>query len=144
MSVTWYQLTMTTIANDADLLDRFESLELRPDEFGHREHVRLAFAVLAVEPDLALAASRYRTGLRRFAAANGAHGKYHETITWAYLALIGERMYGRGYASSARAARRRTTTCSTTVRGALARCYDVASLTASPVARAVFVLPRRP
>jgi hypothetical protein len=134
---------MTTMANDSDLLHRFEALQLRPDELGHREHVRLGYAVLAAQPDFAAAASRFRAGLRRFATANGAHGKYHETITWAYLALIAERMHGRGYASSHELLAANDDLLDHRG-GALARCYDVASLTASPVARAVFVLPRRP
>jgi hypothetical protein len=32
--------------------------------------------------------------LRRFAAAKGKATRYHETITWAYLLLIHERMKG--------------------------------------------------
>jgi hypothetical protein len=131
------------LASDAELLRRFEALELRQDEFGHREHLRLAFATLAASPDLAVAATRLRVALRRFAAAHGAAGKYHETITWAYLAMVAERMYGRDYAS-ADALLADHSDLLDHRSGALARCYDVAAVTASPVARAVFVLPRRP
>ena len=77
---------------DGELLARFEALALTPAELTHREHVRLAFSVLAQERELAPAAIRFRTMLRRFADANGAGAKYHETITWAYLFLIHERM----------------------------------------------------
>ena len=38
------------------------------------------------------ALERFRSGLRRFAAHHGHPGLYHETITWAYLLLIHERM----------------------------------------------------
>ncbi|MEJ2085192.1 MAG: hypothetical protein P8Y44_05860, partial [Acidobacteriota bacterium] len=38
------------------------------------------------------AIEHYTNGLKRFAAANGAPEKYHETITWAYLLIIHQRM----------------------------------------------------
>src|SRR5437870_7409641 len=86
--------------NDAALTAAFEALAVRPEDFRHREHVRLAFALLARERDLAAAAAAFRALLKRFADAVGAAGKYHETITWAYLAIIAERMQGRAYSSS--------------------------------------------
>ena len=123
---------------DAELVDRCEMLALPPDAFSHREHIRLAFAVLAQERDLAAAGTRFRTMLRRFAGA-----KYHETITWAYLATIAERMHGRTYASSLELLADQPDLLDHTG-GALARHYDVAQITASATARAVFVLPRKP
>jgi hypothetical protein len=41
------------------------------------------------------ALERFRTGLRRFAAAHGKPERYHETITTAYVLLIHERMMRR-------------------------------------------------
>src|SRR5258706_12092144 len=38
------------------------------------------------------ALARFAEGLRRFATFNGHPGLYHETITWAFLLLIRERM----------------------------------------------------
>ena len=35
---------------------------------------------------------KFSEGLKRFAAANGKPNLYHETITWAYVFLIHERM----------------------------------------------------
>ncbi|HEY1558939.1 MAG TPA: hypothetical protein VGF94_29145 [Kofleriaceae bacterium] len=104
----------------------------------HRRHLELGFDVLVREPDFAAAAATFRAELRRFAGA-----KYHETITWAYLALIAERMHGRGYASAAELLAEHPDLLDHRT-GALARSYDVAEITASPLARAVFVLPRRP
>lgn len=129
--------------DDASLLTRFEGLAISPREFRHREHVRLAFAVLARERDLGDAAARYRTALRRFTAAIGAPGKYHETLTWAYLAIIAQRMHGCNYPSSFEFLAAHPDVLDH-LHGALARHYDVAAITASPVARAVFVLPERP
>jgi hypothetical protein len=128
--------------SDAALLAAFESLTLSGSDFGHREHVRVGFAVLAREGDLAAAALAFRAMLRRFADANGASGKYHETITWAYLAIIAERIQGRAYASSHELLADHPDLLDHKG-GALARHYDVADLLASPHARAAFVLPRR-
>lgn len=127
--------------DDDALVATFESLELSPAMFGHREHVRIGFALLAAERDLAAAAARFRTALRRFTEHAGAAGKYHETITWAYLAMIQERMAARSFASSEEllAAHPELLDHRT---GALAAHYDVAALLASPLARASFVLPR--
>ena len=123
------------IVSDAELLAAFEAGTLA--DFRHRDHVRVGFAILARDGDLAAAALAFRTGLRRLA---GDSGKYHETITWAYLVLIAERMHGHSY------------TCSEDLladhpdlldhrAGALAQHYDVAAITASQLARMVFVLP---
>src|SRR5262245_25879050 len=127
--------------DDDTLVERFEALAIAPADFGHPEHVRLAFALLSREPDFGAAALRFRTALRRFADAVGATAKYHETLTWAYLALVAERMAADPDGDS-RAWIARHPDLLDHRGGALARYYDVAAITASPVARAVFVLPR--
>jgi hypothetical protein len=127
--------------DDAALRGAFERLAIAPADFRHREHVRLAFALLARERDLGAAAVCFRTLLQRFAGAHGVAEKYHETITWAYLAIIWERMQ-RGYASSFDLIAEHPDLLDARD-GALARHYDVAELLASPHARTCFVLPRR-
>jgi hypothetical protein len=77
--------------NDREFIDRFESCTLDSSDFPHRAHVRLAWLFLRELPPLE-ALARFVTGLQRFAASIGAAGLYHETITWAYLLLIHERM----------------------------------------------------
>jgi len=131
---------MLDTTDDATLLARFEALEVAPADFHHAEHIRLAFSMLAAEVDFGRAAIRFRDALIRFATSIGAPGKYHETLTWAYLALVHERMVAGTYASSLELltahpdlADHRT--------GALARYYDLDAITASPLARRVFVLP---
>jgi hypothetical protein len=128
--------------DDAALLSAFAALDVRPADFRHCEHVRLAFALLAREGDLAAAALAFRALLRRFAEAVGAASKYHETITWAYLAIIAERMRGRAYGSSLELLAEHPDLLDHR-NGALARHYDVTELLASAEARAAFVLPRR-
>ena len=125
--------------DDATLLARFESLELAAGEFHHREHIRLAFAMLR-GADFGEAALRFRAGLRRFATAAGAPAKYHETLTWAYLALVARCMAERDYPSSLALLDARPDLLDHR-NGLIARYYDVAAITASPLARRVFVLP---
>ena len=126
--------------DDDSLLDRFEALELAPGDFHHVEHVRLAFAILRREADFGRAAVRFRTALIRFADSIGATGKYHETLTWAYLALVHERMACASYASSLELLAQHPDLADHKT-GALARYYDLDAITASPLARRVFVLP---
>jgi hypothetical protein len=74
-----------------DLIQRFENGTTRADTFHHADHVRLAFEYLS-RCSLLEALQRFPEALRRFAAAQGKAGRYHETITWAYLLLVHERI----------------------------------------------------
>jgi hypothetical protein len=56
-------------------------------EFGHREHIRLAWRELR-EHDRDVALGRIETAIRHVAAAHGAPDKYHRTITEAWVALV--------------------------------------------------------
>ncbi len=80
--------------NDADFAGGFERCTLPNENFHHRDHVRLAWIYLRDLPPLD-ALARFTTSLKRFAAANGHPELYHETITWACLLLIHERMQRR-------------------------------------------------
>jgi hypothetical protein len=77
-------------AEEAEFIRRFESCELPPAAFPHREHVRLAWLYLRrhTAPE---ALERFSSSLKRFAAFNSKPRLYHETITWAYILLINER-----------------------------------------------------
>jgi hypothetical protein len=81
---------MTTMPDD-EFLQSFEGCTLPSSAFHHRDHVRVAWLYLQRCPPLE-ALARFTDGLKRFATANGHPGLYHETITWAYLFLIQERM----------------------------------------------------
>jgi hypothetical protein len=76
---------------DREFLEAFEAATLPEPLFHHRDHVRLAWLYLRQLPPAA-ALARFSDGLRRYAASIGKAGLYHETITWAYLLLIHERM----------------------------------------------------
>lgn len=77
--------------DDRDFVHAFETCTLPPAEFTHRAHVRLAWLYLKEAP-LLPTLTRYSDGIKRYAAHLGAASKYHETITWAFLFLIHERM----------------------------------------------------
>jgi hypothetical protein len=67
-----------------------ETGALDPAMFPHQEHVRLAYEMLGRCP-FGEAVTRFSRGLRLLAAKGGRPEVYHETITVAFLALIGER-----------------------------------------------------
>lgn len=79
--------------DEREFLLAFEACTLPSSEFTHRQHVRLAWLYLRDEPLLS-ALTRFAEGLKRYATSLGAASKYHETITWAFLFLIRERMHG--------------------------------------------------
>ncbi|HEY3764810.1 MAG TPA: hypothetical protein VGL44_06595 [Gaiellales bacterium] len=56
-------------------------------EFGHHEHIRLAWRELRAH-DRPVALDRIETSIRHVAAAHGAPDKYHRTITEAWVALV--------------------------------------------------------
>ena len=76
---------------DEEFQTAFETLTLPPARFDHASHVRLAWLYLKDQP-LPEAMQRYRDGLKAFAAHIGQPAKYHETITFAFLSMIRERM----------------------------------------------------
>ncbi len=131
-------MSSATNLDDAAFAARFEALELAPTDFGHQAHIRVAFSMLERD-ELGAAAVRFRRALQRFAAHHGATAKYHETITWAYLAIIHRRMAEAPYASADDFLDRNADLGDPS--RALGRYYDVAQLVASPLARRVFVLP---
>lgn len=85
--------------SDDEFLAGFENCTLSGADFHHAEHVRMAFLYLTLYPVLE-AMERCSAGLARFAAANGKPERYNETITWALLLLIRERMVRDGVALS--------------------------------------------
>ena len=77
--------------NDDELLEQFEAASIPGDCFPHAEHLRAAFLYLCRYP-LLEALQKFSDALRRLAGVNGKPERYHETITWAYVFLVHERM----------------------------------------------------
>lgn len=73
-----------------DELLALESGTLNPALFRHSDHVRLGYEMLGRYP-FGEAVTRFSRGLRLIAAKAGRPEIYHETMTVAFLALIGER-----------------------------------------------------
>jgi hypothetical protein len=68
----------------------FEKGSITPAQFDHAAHVRVAWVYLQEAESLEEALSRMRDAIRRFAAAAGVPGKYHETITVLWMRLLAE------------------------------------------------------
>jgi hypothetical protein len=80
---------------DDEFIATFESASLDGASFHHVDHVRMGFLYLCRYPVLQ-SLERFSASLVRLAAALGKPGLYHETITWAFLLLIRERMVRAG------------------------------------------------
>lgn len=84
---------------DDELLSGFEGCTLPNEAFHHQEHVRVAFLYLLRYPALQ-ALEHFSSAIRRFAEAHGKTTLYNETVTWAYILLIRERMARIGHPQS--------------------------------------------
>jgi len=122
--------------NEREFVEAFERCEV--EEFHHADHVRLAWAYLQEHP-LLTAIDKFTSSLKRFAAHRNAHGLYHETITWAYLLLIHERMNGEASFAEFRAANPDLFTWKPSVLDSMYRAETIAS----EKARRMFLLPDR-
>jgi hypothetical protein len=81
---------MKSAEASGDELLALEAGRLDPTMLPHSEHVRLGYEMLGRYP-FGEAVARFSRGLRLIAAKGGRPEVYHETITVAFLAVIGER-----------------------------------------------------
>src|SRR5262245_25424280 len=81
---------------DEEFIRQFEDSTLPAEQFHHPDHVRLVWLYLGRFPVMEVL-NRFSEGLKRFAAAKGKSGLFHETITWAYVFLIHERIARLGH-----------------------------------------------
>jgi len=127
-------------ATVADVMAAFESGTLDPAQFDHRLHLSVAWSYLQRD-GFPAGALRFRQHLQAYVAKVGAEGKYHETITWAYLVLLNEEMSLRSPpGESFDAMIQRRPDLLDHRNGPVARCYSKSQLD-SPDARRVFSLP---
>lgn len=127
--------------DDSTLLHQFEAGTLAEGTFHHCDHVRIAWLYLKAVPPLT-ALARFVEGLKRFVAAHGKEELYHETITWAYLLLIHERMEREGSGATWEEFAAHNPDLLTWKPSILDRYYRPETL-GSEVARRVFVMPDR-
>ena len=81
---------------DDDFVASFENGTIDNSTFHHADHVRMAFLYLRRYPVLQ-ALERFSASLLKIATATGRPRLYHETITWAFLFLIRERLARAGH-----------------------------------------------
>ena len=129
------------IPTTEELIEQFENGTLPAEAFRHGDHVRMAFEYFRLFPLLEVL-ERFPAALTRFAAKHGKPGLYHETITWAFLLLIRERMArmaGKGTWEEFAAANADLLSKKETV---LKKYYSDETLS-STLARGTFLLPDR-
>jgi len=123
---------------DWEFVAALESCTLPSEEFDHRAHVRLAWLYLSEHP-LLEALSRFISSLKRYAGSLGASGKYHETITYAFIFLIHQRMAEGPEAATFD----EFAEANADLLGPILEKYYAPETLASALARTVFVLPTK-
>jgi hypothetical protein len=126
--------------DDREFEKALTACTLPSDRFDHVAHVRLAWIYLREQP-LLTALQRFVTTLQRYATSLGAAGKYHETVTFAFILVIADRMH-RTAAPSFDEFLRANQDLSRWTPSVLDDYYDAATL-ASETARTRFLLPDR-
>jgi hypothetical protein len=127
--------------NDEEFIERFEAATLPNSGFHHRDHIRVVWLYLR-RYSVIEALAKFSESLKHFAAANGKPNLYHETITWAYVFLIHERMQDNGREQSWQEFVESNEDLFTWKNSILKAYYREATL-GSELARRVFVLPDR-
>ncbi len=79
------------IMTDEDFFTQFENGTLDAKLFSHSAHVKMAW-IYVHKYELPEALRNFSDALKNFAKINNATGLYHETITFAFLLLINERI----------------------------------------------------
>lgn len=124
----------------SDLMAAFEQCTLDPADFNHRRHLEFGWRYLQ-RYGFPEGGARFIERLKAYVAHVGAAGKYHETITWAYLVLMNEERVLRSSSNeSFEIMIKRRPDLLDHRNGALARLYSQEQLD-SAEARCVFVLP---
>lgn len=122
-----------------ELIARFESGRIDPGWFDHRAHLHLTWGYLRRKP-LFEVLRLLSEGFSKLAADHGAPDKYHQTVTWAYVFIVNERM-------AETSADDFDTFAAANVdliedgKGVLERCYEPSVLW-SDRARRTFIFPR--
>ena len=125
-------------ADDRRFRADFEAGRLAPTAFGHRAHLRLAYTYLA-ENDAESATSLMRAGLLAFLQRHGIDaGKYHETMTHAWILAVRHFME---ISPAARSAAAFIDANPTMLDAEIMLTHYSAGVLFSPTARAQFVAP---
>ena len=126
---------------DDQFMTRFENCTLAAESFDHTAHVRMAYLYLC-RYSMLEALERFSSALARFAAAKGKPGRYHETVTWAFLFLIRERLSCAGKAQTWEEFAENNPDLMSWEKNILKKYYRDDTL-ASDLAKKIFLLPDR-
>lgn len=125
--------------SDDEFLSQLEACTLPEDRFHHADHLHAAWLYLTRLPVIE-AIARFSNILRAYAASRGKPDRYHETITWAYLLLLNERMRQ----SETTAAWEQFAAANTDLfdwKNSILQKYYRPETLRSPLAREVFLMP---
>jgi hypothetical protein len=125
--------------NDDELIAAIDGKSLPLSAFTHTEHVHLAWSCLR-RWSLLLAMREFRRLLIAYATHNGKPNLYHETVTFAYLLLVQERMARTPQLTEWSTFAREHADLLSWRNGPFFKLYPAEILT-DPAARAHFVLP---
>lgn len=78
----------------SELLAQFEAFEVNPAEFGHRQHVQVAYEMLN-KYEYLQACGKYANAINTIVTKAGVPEKFNVTITFAFLSLMAERIHSR-------------------------------------------------
>ncbi|HWF93177.1 MAG TPA: hypothetical protein VN684_12885 [Terriglobales bacterium] len=124
---------------NVEVIGCFENGNPPGEEFHHAEHIRVGFAYICEFP-IVEALEKFSSALKRLAVKSGRSHLYNETITWAYLFLIRERItLGGGNVSWAEFVEQNPDLLAWKP-GILSRYYREETLQ-SDLAKTMFVLP---
>jgi hypothetical protein len=127
--------------NDAALLREFLAGTVDLAAFDHRTHVRVTYLLLRDRP-LPETLIALRDGLSALAARAGHPEKYHETITFAFAALVNERIQTSASFDWSSFAEANSDLFAWSNGSVLDRFYDPLTLRTNE-ARKTFLLPRQ-
>lgn len=128
---------------DDEFLEAFETGSMPEELWTHAAHFRMAWLYLDREPDETAAMNKAREGIQHYLLARGkTPDKYNETITRAYIRLVGDRMAREDAPDTCVDFLARNHDLSDAYPGPLAQYYSEALLE-SEEARTHFVAPDR-
>lgn len=81
---------MNAVATLELTIVNFEAANVDADSFNHEAHVYVGWLYATTYP-MPEAIGKFDAALRRLVTKLGAEDKYHSTLTWFFLLLIGER-----------------------------------------------------
>jgi hypothetical protein len=84
-----HTISYNTNMDDIEFVRAFESCELPPELFHHRDHIRLAWIYLH-QYGAEQATVRIASAIRNYAAHLGVSAKYSETVTVAWMRLLAQ------------------------------------------------------